>query len=100
MEIARSAVGALGKMGADMKDAGGAEADVGQAISETGAAPGIGDEAFFGPNQQLHVRKSDVYFAVTPPAMRSRMSGGSPLLSAEAKREMASAIAKRVLTKL
>ena len=44
--------------------------------------------------------KGDVYFAVSPPQMRSRMSGGNPLLPAEKKREMAAAIAQKIAGKL
>lgn len=100
MKVARTATGVLGDMGEGMKGAAGAEGDVGKAIAESGAAPGIGDEAFFGPNQQLHVLKGDAYFAVTPPTMRSRMSGGNPMLAPEAKREMASEIARQLIVKL
>lgn len=100
MKVARTATGVLGEMGEGMKGSGDAEGDVGQAISESAAAPGIGDEAFFGPNQQLHVLKGDVYFAITPPAMRSRMSGGNPMLAPQAKQEMASEIARHLITKL
>ena len=65
-----------------------------------GNAPGLGDEAFFGANQQLHVLKGDSYLAVSPPTMRSRMSGGNPLLPTEKKREIATAIAQKIASKL
>ena len=100
MEVARTATGVLGEMGEGMKPSGGAEADVGNAISESGSVVGIGDKAFFGPNQQLHVLKGDVYFAVTPPTMRSRMSTGNPMLAPEAKQEMAAEIARQLVAKL
>ena len=100
MEIARTAAGALGSIGEEMKNSGGAEADAGELVSESAAAPRIGDQAFFGANQQLHVLKGDSYFAVSPPQMRSRMSGGNPLLPVEKKREMAVAIAQKIVTKL
>ena len=99
MEIARRATGVLADMGNEMKSAGGAEGDVGNAIASGGAAK-LGDASFFGPNEQLHVLKGDVYFSVTPPTMRSRMSGGNPMLSADDKRKMATAVAERVLSKL
>ena len=100
MEIARTAAGALGSIGDQMKNSDGAEADTGALVSESASAPKIGDQAFFGANQQLHVLKGDSYFAVSPPQMRSRMSGGNPLLPVEKKREMAVAIAQKIVTKL
>jgi hypothetical protein len=100
MEIARSAAGALGSIGGEMQNAGGAEGDAGALIAEQSAGPKIGDQAFFGANQQLHVLKGDAYFSVSPPQMRSRMSGGNPLLPAEKKREMATAIAEKIAAKL
>ncbi len=100
MEIARTAAGALGSIGDQMKNSDGAEADTGALVSESASAPKIGDQAFFAANQQLHVLKGDSYFAVSPPQMRSRMSGGNPLLPADKKREMAVAIAQKIVTKL
>jgi hypothetical protein len=100
MDVARSAAGALGSMGADLKESGGAAGDTGTLLAESGAAPKIGDQAFFGPNQQLSVLKGDIYFAVSPPQMRSRMSGGNPLLPVDKKREMAAAIAQKIASKL
>ena len=99
MDIARRAAGALADIGEGMKDRSGAEADVGNALTSGGAAK-LGDSAFFGPNEQLHVLKGDAYVAVTPPTMRSRMSGGNPMLSADDKRKMAMAVAEKVLAKL
>ena len=100
MEIARTASGTLGSIGDEMEKADGAEGDTGAILTESGAAPKIGDQAFFGANQQLHVLKGDSYFAVSPPQMRSRMSAGNPLLPAEKKREMAAAIAQKIVAKL
>lgn len=100
MAIARSAAGTLGAIGDEMKDAGGAEGDAGAILSESATAPKIGDQAFFGANQQLSVLKGEVYFAVSPPQMRSRMSGGNPVLPADKKREMAAAIAQKIAAKL
>ena len=100
MQAAREAAGILDRMGADMADAKGAEADAGASMKRGGEAAGIGDEAFFGSNEELHVRKNDVYFTVSPPSMRSRMSGGNPLLPPEKKREMARAIAEKLAGRL
>lgn len=100
MQAAREAAGVLGRIGGKMAEGKGAEAQAGEAMAEGGAAPGIGDQAFFGANQQLHVLKGDSYLAVTPPTMRSRMSGGNPLLSDDQKRAMAQAIAEKALARL
>ena len=94
------AAGALGRIGGKMAEGKGAEAQAGEAIAEGGAAPGLGDQAFFGANQQLHVLKGDSYLAVSPPTMRSRMGGGNPLLSGDQKRAMARAIADKALSRL
>ena len=100
MQAAREAAGVLGRIGGKMADGKGAEAQAGEAMAEGGAAPGLGDQAFFGANQQLHVLKGDSYLAVSPPTMRSRMSGGNPLLSDDQKRAMARAIAQKALARL
>ncbi len=65
-----------------------------------GTAPELGDEAMFGPNAQLSVRKGTSYVAVTPPIMRSRTAGGNSTLSADEKRKMAVAIAEKALARL
>ena len=100
MQAARQAAGVLGRIGGTMAEGKGAEAQAGEAMAEGGAAPGLGDQAFFGPNQQLHVLKGDSYLTVSPPTMRSRMSGGNPLLSADQRRAMARAIAEKALARL
>ena len=101
MQAARDAAGVLDRMGKSMEGAKGAEGDVGEAISGGGEpVPGIGDQAFFGTNAQLHVLKKDSYFAVSPPMMRSRTGAGNPLLSTEQRREMARAIAEKAASRL
>jgi hypothetical protein len=100
MATAREAAGVLDRMGAGMEGAKGAEGDAGAAMKSGGEAAGIGDEAFFGSNQEIHVLNKDVYFTVSPPTMRSRMSGGNPILSAEQKRAMARAIAEKAAGRL
>jgi hypothetical protein len=100
LEVVRSATGVLGNLGDDLMNSGGAEGDTGKMLTDSSAAPKIGDQAFFGPNQQLHVLKGDTYFAVSPPQISSRMGGGNPLLPAEKKRELAAAIAQRIAAKL
>lgn len=100
MQSARDAAGVLGRIGGKMAEGTGAEAQAGEAMAESGAAPGLGDQAFFGANQQLHVLKGDSYLAVSPPMMRSRMGSGNPLLSGDQKRAMARAIAEKALARL
>jgi len=100
MAAAQSAASTLRSIGNEMKNAGGAAGDTGALPSESAAAPSIGDQAFFGTNQQLSVLKGDVYFAVSPPHMRSRMRSGNPLLPAVKQREMAAAIAQTIAAKL
>ena len=100
MDIARKAAGALKGIGSAVADQGGAGADVNAALSDSGDSPKIGDEAFFGPNQQLSVRKGASYISVSPPMMRSRMAAGNPMLSSDDKKKMAIAIAEKAVTRL
>ena len=100
MQNARQAAGILKDIGGAVADQGGAGADVNAVISESGDSPKVGDEAFFGPNQQLSVRKGTSYIAISPPMMRSRMSGGNPLLSSDDKQKMAVAIAEKAVARL
>ena len=58
------------------------------------------NEVLLMDKQVAYQVNGDVYFSVTPPTMRSRMSGGNPMLSADDKRKMATAVAERVLSKL
>jgi len=62
-------------------------------LSETGGAPNLGDEAFFGANSQLSVRKGNSYIAVQPPIMRSPMGQGNPMLGSADRKKIALAIA-------
>jgi hypothetical protein len=100
MQEARAAAGVIDRVGSDLSDSGGAEGDLGAILTQNTSSPAIGEEAFFGANEQLHVLKGDVYFAVTPPPMRSRMAPGNPLLSTDQKREMASQLAQRIASSL
>lgn len=100
MDIARRTAGALKDMGAEAAKDGAAGQDVNAMLSESGDTPKIGDEAFFGANQQLSVRKGNSYIAVQPPMMRSRMAGGNPLLSSDDKKRMALAIAEKAVSRL
>jgi hypothetical protein len=74
----------------------------GELLSEedSSAVSGIGDEAFFGANQQLFVLKNNIYFTVRPPIMRSRTGSMNPMLKSEEKRAMAKLIAQKIAAKL
>ena len=100
IESVRAAAAFLGDLGGKMAGQEGAPGDVGKMLSGGGAPGTLGDESLFDANQHLHVRKGDVYLAVAPPIMRSRMAGGNPLLSGQQKRDMATAIAQKALAKL
>jgi hypothetical protein len=101
MDIARRTAGVLKDMGAEAAEQGGAAGqDVNAMLSESGDSPKIGDEAFFGANHELSVRKGNSYIAVSPPMMRSRLAGGNPLLSGEDKKKMATAIAEKAVARL
>ena len=100
MQVERDTAKVLGKMGGAVAGEGAAGADVNAMLTDSSDAPGMGDEALFDINARLSVRKGDIYLAVEPPMMRSRMSGGSPLLSGEDKRKMALAIAQKALARL
>lgn len=100
MNNIRAAAKFLGGMGKEMAKGEGAQGDVGNMLAGGGTPGTLGDESLFDINQQLHLRKGDIYLAVAPPIMRSRMSGGNPLLSREQKRAMATAIAQKALDKL
>jgi hypothetical protein len=101
MEIARKTAGVLKGMGEQAaKEGGAAGQDVNAMLSESGEAPKVGDEAFFGPNTQLSVRKGNSYIAIQPPIMRSRMSGGNPLMSSEEKKKIAITLAQKAVARL
>ena len=100
MQVERDTAKALGRMGSAAAGEGPAGEDVKAMLSDSSDAPGIGDEALFEINSRLSVRKGNVYIAVEPPMMRSRMAGGSPLLSAADKRKMALAVAEKALSRL
>lgn len=99
METQKATAKFLGNMGGQMAGKEGAQGDVGKMLASGGAGT-VGDESLFDANQQIHVRKGDVYIAVQPPFTRSRLKGGNPLLSRDEKRAMVSAIAQKALAKL
>lgn len=101
MDIARRTAGALQDIGAEAgREGGAAGRDVEAMLKDSGASPKLGDQAFFGPNAQLSVVKGKTYIAVSPPIMRSRMSGGNPMLSAADRKKIALSIAQKAVTRL
>jgi hypothetical protein len=100
MDIARRTAGVLKGMGEEAAKQGAAGQDVNAMLSDSGDAPKVGDEAFFGPNSQLSVRTGASYIAVQPPIMRSRMASGNPLLSGEDKKRIALEIAQKAVSRL
>jgi hypothetical protein len=100
MDIAKRTAGVLKGMGEEASKQGAAGQDVNAMLSDSGDTPSVGDEAFFGPNTQLSVRKGNSYIAIQPPIMRSRMSGGNPLLSGDDKKRMAMEIAQKAVSRL
>ena len=101
MDIARRSAGALRDIGGEAASEGGAAGqDLNSMVTGMAPVPKLGDEAFFGPNSELNVRKSFRYLKVAPPLMRSRMSGGNPTLTEEEKQQMAVKIAHRALGRL
>ncbi|HVF37541.1 MAG TPA: hypothetical protein VNA29_06320 [Sphingomicrobium sp.] len=101
MDVARSAAGVLGEMGAEAAREGGAAGEeVNGMLSDSGDTARLGDEAFFGPNQQLSIRKGNSYIAIQPPMMKSRMAAGNPMLSAGDKKKLAIAIAEKAVARL
>src|SRR5688500_10553462 len=87
MEGVKGANAFLSGAGKEMQGGEGAVGDVGDTLAQEQASPGVGDESAFDAAGSLHVRKGDAYLMVQPPIMRSRMSGGNPLLSTEKRHE-------------
>ena len=100
MDVAKQAAGVLKDMGEQAATEGAAGQDVNAMLSDSGETPKVGDEAFFGANAELSVRKGTSYIAVSPPMMRSRMSGGNPLLSSDEKKKIALQIAEKAVGRL
>lgn len=99
MEVARKTLQLLGGMGKAVAGKGGAGADTEALLrKDRHAAPALGDEAVWGPNAMLAVRKGDFFVEVTPPIMHDPANhSGYPLVSAEERRKIAQAVAEKVL---
>jgi hypothetical protein len=101
MQVTRASLGLLDKMGKAVGDKGGAGADTEALLQkDTHQTPGLGDEAVWGVNTTLSVRKGDVFVEVTPPIMHDPAThAGYPLVRREEKRKIAEQIAEKILAK-
>lgn len=102
METVRNAAKLLGGMGASVAGQGNAGEDVADILSEDkSAAPPLGDEAIWGMNDTLSVRKGDAFVEVTPPLMHDRANHpGYPIVSKEEKRRIAARVVAKVFAKM
>lgn len=102
MEVVHRTAGVLGGMGNAVADKGGAGADTADLLKKDKTAPpALGDEAAWGLNTVLSVRKGDMFVEVTPPMMHDpKTHPGYPLVKTDEKRAIAQKIAEKVLAKL
>lgn len=102
MDVVHRTAKLLGGMGDAVADKGGAGADVQNMLQEDkSAAPALGDEAVWGMNDMLSVRKGDAFVEVTPPIMHDPANhSGYPLIGKQEKRKIAETVAARLLAKL
>ena len=102
MATAHRVAGLLGGMGSAVADKGGAGADAAALLKpDATAVPKIGDEAMWGMNATLSVRKGDAFVEVTPPLMHDPANhAGYPLVPNAEKRAIAVKVATAVLAKL
>jgi len=102
MEVVHRTAELLGGMGGAVGDKGAAGADVADMLKkDTSKAPVLGDEAVWGANDTLSVRKGDAFVEVTPPLMHDPANhSGYPLIGKAEKRKIAEAVAAKLLGKL
>lgn len=102
MQVVHRTAQVLGGMGASVADKGGAGADVAVLTKkDKTAVPKLGDEAAWGMNTTLSVRKGDAFVEVVPPLMHDPAShSGYPLVGKDERRAIAQKVAERVLAKL
>jgi len=102
MAVVHRTAGVLSGMGESVADKGGAGADAANLLKKDKTAPPkLGDEAAWGMNTVLSVRKGDMFVEVTPPLMHDpKTHPGYPLVKTDEKREIARKIAEKVLAKL
>lgn len=102
MAVVHRTAGVLSGMGNSVAGKGGAGADAANLLQKDKTAPPkLGDEAAWGLNTVLSVRKGDMFVEVTPPMMHDpKTHTGYPLVKTDEKRAIAQKIAEKVLAKL
>lgn len=102
MQANHQAANLLQRMGQSVADKGGAGKDTAELLKKNGAElPKLGDEAFWGMNNELAVRKGDAYVEVLAPMMHDPANhSGYPLVPKAEMRKIAIAVAEKVLPKL
>jgi hypothetical protein len=101
MQIVRRSAAVAAGMGRAVAGKGRTGADVGVLLSEDKTAlPELGDEAMWGLNTTLSVRKGDFFVSVTPPIMHDPMNHGRyPLVSQADRRAIAQQVAEKILSR-
>ncbi len=102
MAVVHRTAGVLSGMGNSVAGKGGAGADAAHLLQKDKTAPPkLGDEAAWGLNTVLSVRKGDMFVEVTPPMMHDpKTHPGYPLVKTDEKRAIARRLAEKVLAKL
>lgn len=102
MEIVRYAATVTSGMGKSVADKGGAGKDVAELLKkDESATPKLGDDATWGMNSTLSVRKGDTFVEVTAPLMHDPATHpGYPLVKKEEKQKIAIEVATKVLARL
>lgn len=98
MDIARKTAELLGGIGKHVAQKDGAGADTGALLTASKDSPGIGDESLWGVNGTVTARDGAAFVEVMAPVMHDpAVVSGIPLIPAAKRREIAVAIAARVL---
>jgi hypothetical protein len=102
MKDIREANSLLGGIGGAVSSQGSVGKDVQASITPpaAAAAPAIGDEAVWAPNDVLAVRKGDVFVQVTPPIVHDPAKHHGMLISDADKRVISEKLAAAALAKL
>jgi len=101
MEVVRRSAEVMARMGDAVRDKGRTGADVGAMLQkDKDPPPALGDEAMWGVNATLSVRKGDFFVAVTPPVMHDPLNHpGYPLVSRDDRRRIALEVVQKILEK-
>ncbi|OJT95055.1 MAG: hypothetical protein BGN82_09390 [Alphaproteobacteria bacterium 65-7] len=101
MEVVRRSAKVMAGMGNAVSGKGRTGADVGAMLQEDKSVPpALGDEAMWGVNAILSVRKGDFFVAVTPPVMHDPLNHpGYPLIPRAERRRIALDVVRKILEK-